>query len=226
MSLCKGCPAFPHSIFCLLTDSQIDDIREGSITILYKKGQDIILRGGENQGLFCIRSGIVKLYLNSPRGDNVTVAIKTLGGLLGHLELLREQTLFSVACLTDVSLCFFPRKQILSSLERVFVFNKRIVLELNIDIENIVNHLKALSFYSIHQRTAQAILYLKEKTGTDKDGVIKLRLSRQEFSNIVGASREAVSREVAYLKKIRCIEVEGQSLRVVDEDKLKSLSGK
>lgn len=226
MILCKNCPAFPLSILSNLDDSQIEDIKQNSITITYKKGQDIVVNGQNNQGLFCIRSGVIKLHLGTPQEESITLGIKNQGGVFGHFEMMEDTVLLSASCLTDVAVCFFPKKTILTSYEQIPVLNTRIMKELNADLAEIIMHLIALTANSIKQRTARAILYLKKKTGIAEGGSIALRLSRKEFSSFTGGTRETVTRALTSLKEQGCIAIDGQKLSILDEEMLRKIAKK
>ncbi len=220
---CEGCLAFRKSFMCSFHERQIKELKDNSIKLSFRKGQNIIIRNADSQGLFCIKSGIVKYYLNA-KASNVTVGLRTPGDMFGHHELLGTETIFSVGCLTDVEVCFFPQKNVMSRFARTASFSRRIVAELNNDMAETGNYLLTLSSKSIKQRTAQAILYLKEKTGISNDGTIGIKLNKQELADMVGASRESVFRELSFLKKKKWIATMDQDIRILDEELLSKTS--
>lgn len=220
---CEGCFAFRRSFMCSLNERHRRELKENSIHLSFRKGQNIIIRQADSQGLFCIRSGTAKFYLNAKQ-SNITVGLRTSGEMFGHHELLGKETIFSVGCLTDVEVCFFPKKNVLSRFARTASFSNRIVAGLNSDMAETGNYLLSLSSKSIKQRTAQAILYLKEKTGVSKDGTIGIKLNKQELADMVGASRESVFRELSFLKKKKWIATVDQDIHILDEELLSKTS--
>lgn len=206
-----------------LSKNQIRELKDNAIALTFKKGQDISSRHTDSEGLFCIRSGIAKFYLNTHE-SNVTIALRTAGEMFGHHELVSNETVFSVGCLTDMEVCIFPKKKVMSEFESTPSFSKRIVASLNHDMAELGNYVLMLSNKSIKQRTANALLYLKEKVGVTHDGTIEMKLSKQELADMVGASRESVFRELAFFKKKKWIDTISQDIRLLDEEKLDKLS--
>jgi len=51
---------------------------------------------------------------------------------------------------------------------------------------------------------------------------IDLPLSRQEFANLIGTTRETVTRILGDLKKYKCIDLNKQAIIITDEDKLRT----
>jgi len=221
---CEGCPAFKKSFLSDLSGLQIKNLKDNAIALSFRKGQDITIRDTTSQGVFCIHSGTVKNYLKTPQGENITLSLRTTGDMFGHQELMGHENIFSSGCLTDVGVCFFPKKMILKKLERTPALSKKIMAGLNADLAEMGSYLLALSYKSIRQRTAQAILYLQEKTGNNTDGTIALQLPRQELANMVGASRESVHRELAFFKKKKWIDLKGQHFLIIDEERIRKQS--
>lgn len=217
---CEKCPAFKKSVVNSLSTSQLRTLKENSIQLSFKKGQRIMTRHEAAQGIHCIRSGVVKYHIETKSRKSVTISLQTVGDPFGHHELLTGRSVFSVSCLTDVETCFFPSRLIHTMFARVKSFSRRIVTDVNKDVEEIAEYLAAVCFKTIRQRVAYSIQYLNLKFGTSEDGFISLPLSRKDFSDIVCAPRESVYRELMFLQKKKYVKLRNQHIKIEDEAKL------
>ena len=60
---------------------------------------------------------------------------------------------------------------------------------------------------------------------TDEEGFLKIGLSREEIANIVGTATESAIRQLSELKKEGVIELKGRKIKIIDEKKLRRISG-
>jgi murein L,D-transpeptidase YcbB/YkuD len=81
-----------------------------------------------------------------------------------------------------------------------------------------------LTFNDVFSRTASQILKLAHYNGktTEKGVAIDIRFSRQELAEMVGTTRETVSRVISKFKKEKSIAEENDMLIILNERKLKS----
>ncbi|MHB9093201.1 MAG: Crp/Fnr family transcriptional regulator, partial [Eubacteriales bacterium] len=81
-----------------------------------------------------------------------------------------------------------------------------------------------LALKDTYGRLAGMLLILGKEHGAETiDGVkIDLPLSRQELANLIGTTRETVTRVLGDFKKYKCIDLEKQAIIIIDENKLKT----
>ncbi len=217
---CQNCPAFNKSFLNSLPLNHIVELKEQAIEFSLGPGEEIIVRDEQLQGMFCIRSGIIKLYLDSISIDNVTIGFRTTGDTIGYHGIEGAMNIFSATCVTDSAICLFPKKiiqkHLQENIELLKVFNLLLIKELEEITVNIAGNL----YKSTSQRVAAALLQIKNKVGVDESNYIAAPVTRQALAHMVGARIESVFRALAFLKKKKWIEVYRRQVKIIDEKKL------
>ena len=86
--------------------------------------------------------------------------------------------------------------------------------------------LLSLSQMTVKQKLAECLLTLAEIYGTTsrkKVSFLNVKLSRQEFADVIGSSIEEVIRTIGVMKKEGLIASEGKEVGITDIRKLKDL---
>ncbi len=83
--------------------------------------------------------------------------------------------------------------------------------------------IRNLALYDTYGRTAQALVKIAEDYGKKSSTGIELDLniSRQELANIVGTTRETVIRALTTFKKEHSIDIEKNTITIIDLEKVK-----
>ncbi len=71
---------------------------------------------------------------------------------------------------------------------------------------------------SVLQRLSAQLVRLAEEYGRDEGGetIIDLPLTRQELAELIGVTRETVTRELSKLSKAGAISLEGKKIYIID----------
>jgi CRP-like cAMP-binding protein len=77
-----------------------------------------------------------------------------------------------------------------------------------------------MSQKTVKQRVAEAIIYLRDNFGEDKDGFLLLTLSREDIANVVGTATESCIRIISEFKKKGLIKASGKKIGISDNKKL------
>ena len=85
------------------------------------------------------------------------------------------------------------------------------------------NNLADLIFTDVPGRVAKALLQLAQRFGTQEGGNIRVThdLTQEEIAQLVGASRETVNKALADFVHRGWIQLQGKSVVVLDEDRLR-----
>ena len=123
-----------------------------------------------------------------------------------------------------MSVCFIPKEYILDS----FVDNPKFSMELIKDLCNELrkadNFIADMSQKTVRQRLADALIYLNDTFGLDKDNYIDMPLSREELGNFVGTATESLIRSMSSLTKEKIIRTQGRTIRILKYDELKKIA--
>ena len=180
-------------IFAQLDASDLEDISRLAVTRAFPKNAVIVTEGDLGNSMYIIAKGRVKVFLTSEEGKEVI--LNTLGPdeSFGELALLDEEPRSaSVMTLEPSSLVIISRP----SFERCLADKPKIAVGL---IRALVQRVRALTENVRDLALSEVygrVVSLFGKLAEDEDGkqVIRQRLTHQEIANMVGASREMISK--------------------------------
>ena len=111
--VCKRCPVREDSVFGTFL-SRTDRQAEQPHSIRRFARRQIVLREGEiPEGLYCIRSGLLKRSIGDPQGNRKILEILGPGDLLGVESISGNGSRAAEAATLEASeLCFFHRRDL------------------------------------------------------------------------------------------------------------------
>jgi CRP/FNR family transcriptional regulator len=195
--------------------------------IPHRRGQILYYEGTKPLGIFCINSGVIKVYKTASNGKEQILYLAKEGDFLGYSALLGEENYSSSAMIIeDAKICFIPREAFLGSMMKNAEFFKRITKQLCHKLGVMEEKLTDASQKSIRERLALLLLQLANTYGVDGGGYqrINLLLTREELAGMVGTATESVIRLLSEFKKDGLIELEGKKILLKDKKGLARLS--
>ncbi len=224
---CDLCGSRKNSLFSVLPESQLCAISEVKNLIPHRRGQILYYEGTKPLGIFCINSGVIKVYKTASNGKEQILYLAKEGDFLGYSALLGEENYSSSAMIIeDAKICFIPREAFLGSMMKNAEFFKRITKQLCHELGVMEEKLTDASQKSIRERLALLLLQLANTYGVDGGGYqrINLLLTREELAGMVGTATESVIRLLSEFKKDGLIELEGKKILLKDKKGLARLS--
>lgn len=219
---CQQCESRYRSIFCNLDKDELMAINEGKGCTSYKKGQLIFKQGSYPHGLYCINAGKAKLYQLSENGREQIVRLTKAGDVLGYRALLSgEQYTSSAEAIEECSVCFIPRNVFLKFLEENSSLSMQVMKLLASDLKNAEHKVTDLAQKSVRERMAEALLYLKEVYGMEKDNAtINVAMRREDMANIAGTATETAIRILAEFREEGLVEFVGKRIKISNMNNL------
>jgi CRP/FNR family transcriptional regulator, cyclic AMP receptor protein len=190
----------------------------------YKKNSIIISEGNHGDSLFIVKSGKVKIYKTDISGREIILDIKSEGKMFGEVTLFNDIAYPATVKTIEDSEIFIIDS---SDLERLIEKNPQlslgIIKVLTKRLLKAQKKLKELVMDDVYMRTARELLNLAEKYGKESgdETELQLNLTREEIANIVGTTRETVSRVLSKFSKEGAISINGRKISIVDLKKLK-----
>lgn len=182
----------------------IDGLRELAAVArrrAFRPNEVIFHRDDPGQVLYVINTGKVKIYITSPDGQEVSLAVFGPGDYFGELALLDGQPRSASAiAIEPVEAFALQRTDFISAVMR----DPRIAIEVMHVLSRRLRHTDAmiedLLFLDVHGRVAKKLLDLAETHGSrTQEGIrIEMRLTQGELAAMVGASRESVNKVMGY----------------------------
>ncbi|MBS1635347.1 MAG: Crp/Fnr family transcriptional regulator [Bacteroidetes bacterium] len=218
---CMSCKSFSKSAFSCFERGSVSKLINGnSVSIHYKKGQEIYNEGALAKGVFCIQQGKAKVYKKCP-DRNMTI------GLAGNSDLLGYHALFnsghyknSAACLEDSHICFIPKKtflNLMASNPDMFHYVMRHSSQENNRLSDMVRDLKCKNMLS---RVARSLVTVSEKYGFDNAHCLNVTLTRKDIAELSGTTTASAIRILNDLKKEKVIGFHNKRIRIQDVNKL------
>ncbi|HMP98165.1 MAG TPA: Crp/Fnr family transcriptional regulator [Cyclobacteriaceae bacterium] len=223
---CLFCKGLEKSLFCGLSNEELNEISENKTCVTYKKGQTLFYEGTRPMGLFCVNSGKIKVSRMSSQGKEYILRISSPGDFLGYRALLSEEHYAaSATVIEDAQVCFIPKSDFLKTLQKNPAFFERMMKAVCHELGVLEERVADLAQKSVRERLAGTLIMLKdtyglEKSDHNKPDLIDLALSREDLASIVGTATETVIRLLSEFKNDGLISMEGKKIKVLDVKKL------
>ena len=224
---CDLCSSRKQSPFSTLPDASLCAISDVKRMLSHRKGQILYYEGAKPLGIFCINTGVVKVYKTASNGKEQIIHLAKKGDFLGYAALLGEENhTHSAMIIEDAKICFVPREVFLASLTKNNEFSQRITKQLSHELGVMEEKLTDASQKNIRERLAFLLLQLANSYGIEGNGSqkINLALSREEIAGMVGTATESVIRLLSEFKKDGLIELDGKKILLKDKKALARLS--
>lgn len=224
---CIGCPLITDKIFCDLSKNALAGLNEISSQASYPKGAMLFVEGQEPRGVFVVCSGRVKLSAGSAGGKTLILRIAESGEVVGLPATISGKPYEVTAeAIEPIQASFIQREPFLGFLREHGEAALRVAEILSAIYQATYREVRYLALSgSAGGKLARYLLDFALAHGK-ADGS-KLRatmiLTQEEIAEMIGASRETVTRLLATFKRKNLIEVRGTSLIIKDADGLQKV---
>jgi len=181
-------------------------------------GDTLFEQGDESDGLYVIVSGILRIYLTADDTREATINLLEDGETIGEIALLDGLSRSAgAAALTDAKLIFIPREPFLNLLDESTALGRQIILTLCERLRAANAQVNQAIFHDLRHRLLVLLRQLAIIHGhVEKDvAVVDLDLTQGTLAQMLGASREAVNKQLRGLAKEGKLEMDGPRIRVL-----------
>ena len=223
---CLTCPLVKERIFCDLPRPVIAALDAISSSTTYPKDAVLFVEGQDPRGVFVLCHGRVKLSTNSAGGKSIIVRIAEPGELVGLPGTLSGKPYeLTAEALEPLHANFISREAFIHFLREHGEAALRVTEILSQIYYATLLEVRYLGFASsTAERLARFLLDLPAAPGQNNGHLrVTLTLTHKEIGEMIGASRETVTRLLAHFKRERFIEVHGSSLIIADKPNLEKL---
>lgn len=225
---CKNCPAFPKSIFTILSHDLLDKLEQEKTVLKIEKG-DYIFKDNESADfIYCLMDCVCKVTQKKNGIDKETIIrVDGSGGIVGHRSIFHRDTyLGNSRSLENGHVCKIPKKTIFELIESSPKLALILLKKLSIDMSFSDKRAHTFHKFNVRERLADILLQLAEEHGSNnQDGKIQLQLmlNRKELASLVPASTENVVRLLSDLKKDGIIKEVNDGELIVDVEALRKI---
>src|SRR5690625_714436 len=212
-------------IFKNLTEYEIEPIVELAKQRMYPNGSHIFMQGDKITDVYFIYQGKVKIYRTDMQGNEQIVNVLQPGDMFPHQGFFRQDSYPAHAeAIGEIILVYIP----IQSFEDFLITHPEICIKLFRVLGDIIvdlqNRLEEKILYNTFEQIIMLLLRLIKSHGEalDEDKyIIKTQFTNRELANMIGSSRETVSRTLTKLKNNQCIETDPTGLLIVYPEVLK-----
>ncbi len=212
--------------FCDLPPAIVDALEQETITTTYPTGAVLFAEGQAARGVFIVRRGRVKLSICGSDGRTLILRIVGPGCPLGVAAVVSGRQYEATAETQEPSEISFLRH---SDLLRLMRLHGELALwvtqHIGADYASTCREIRDLILSdSAGEKLARLLVgWLDQNTEAKNPMQVKLALTHEEIGQMIGTSRETVSRLFAGFKKQHLIQQSGSTLVIPNRIALESL---
>jgi len=206
----------------------VDALESVKSIVNLPKHAKLLEEGQLPEGIFVLLHGSVKLFVGLKGGKTLILRVVQSGEVLGlSATMSTKPAEYTAETLSPTQFLYVPRKDFLALLE--------LHPEICISVVEVLSHQLREAVSMIHyssgsQPAAEKLADLLESWILEKGEVtdrgidLKLPLTQEEIGQMIGVSRETVSRLLAEFEEQGILELDGSRVRVLKGHSLEELS--
>ena len=200
--------------------ADLDDRELASITAVAKSRRyakdDVVFHADESGDVFClIREGQVKVTMISPEGKEIILALLGPGDFFGEMALLDDEPRSATVIATEpLDLVTIWRSDFLQILQENFSIARKVLAEISRRLRSASSRIESLATMDVYGRLARFFLDIARDQGKvlENGYVAVTRPTHQSIANMIGTSRETVSRLIHDLMRQGLLLSEGKTI--------------
>jgi CRP-like cAMP-binding protein len=206
-------------LFSAVSDEDLESVARLLIERRFPKNKTIVEEGLAGDYMYVIREGRVKVTKLSGDGREKILEMLEAGSFFGEMSLLDSAPRSaSVKALTDVRILALARNDFLNVLRRSSGLALAVIQELTKRLRQQDEQASSLSFQRVKDRTMGLLVRLAREESTVPDRLVTPSLTHQQIADMIGTSRETVTRAVKGLKDEGWLLQEGKQYLVPAEE--------
>jgi CRP/FNR family transcriptional regulator, cyclic AMP receptor protein len=225
---CHKCDLGNESYFCNLPPDDLEMFASIKVTKVYPKGTMLYIEGQPAAGVFMLCQGKVKLSTCSPDGKVIIIGIAEPGDLVGLSAVLDGTEYETTAEVMELCQVDYVSG---ADMLRFLAENPRACLnaarQLSRSYQTAYRQVCALGLSdSVAGKLAKLFLGWSGN-GHGGDGIVQMKnyFTHEEIAEMIGSSRETVTRALRYFREQNLITLKGSNLVIHDRQRLKAVVG-
>ena len=225
---CLICNLRSERFFCDLPKTALAAFEKIKYSSAGPPGAVLFVEGQAPRGMYVVCRGRVKLSTTSREGKTLILRIAEPGEVLGlHATVSGKPYELTAEALQASQLNFVKRDDFLHFLEEHGDACLRAAQHLSQNCQSAYEMIRSLGLsHSVTEKMARLLLEWSEQGENTKDGVrIKIALTHEEIAQLVGTSRETVTRVLSDFRKQQIAQLRGSTLLIRNKPALEKLVG-
>ena len=224
---CVTCPHLQERVFCNLPPRALQRLSEITSASSYPKGATLFVERQAARGVFILCNGRGKLFTSSKDGKSLIARIANEGEILGLPATLTGKPYeLTAEVIEPTQANFIPRADFLGFLREYGEAALRVAQQLGETYHTAISEMRAIGLSS--SAAEKLALFLADWCATHSNGKGQLRskltLTHEEIAQMIGSSRETVTRLFSSFKKKQLLEMKGSTLIIRDKAALDKIA--
>ena len=199
-------------------------LEANSVEVKFKRGEVIFKQDALSTNVAYLNSGLAKLHMRGPAKEKILRIVKAPSYMGIPTTFGEKINQFSATALEDSSVCFIDSKLFRNFIYTNGKFAYEIILELCKNELFDYQRYASIAQKQVPGLIAETLLCFSEKIYNSDH--FNIPLSRSEIGDLVGTSRESVSRVLTDFNNEMIIEVNSNEIRILNMDMLLQINEK
>jgi CRP-like cAMP-binding protein len=211
-------------IFKELSAEELDPIVKIAQTRFYKHKMYIFMQDDPLDRVFFIHSGKIKIYKTDQSGKEQIISVLEPGEMFPHAGFFRKGNFPAHAeVMEDANIIVIPIdkfEEILITYPELCIKLFKVLGEKIVDLQG---RLEAQVLHNTYEQIILLLIRLCKSNGEKVGGRYKLttQFTNRELANMIGTSRETVSRTINHVKKKEYVTQDEDGFYLIDDEALK-----
>lgn len=210
------------------------DFNSNYEVLTFNDGETIFKENDVPRGLYLLKAGCVKLFVNRDHSRGRTTSpeyvtkLVSPGEVFGYKSLVQGSQSQSFAkAVKKTTVWVYPKEMIASLLSETNPIVRAILEQAVADIKTFEKTSQFHYLASVQERIAYQLVMLGDRFGvqTPRGTSLNLKLTRNEFAQLASTINESLSRHLTEFKAEGLIDLEGKEIIILDRARLAEKSG-
>jgi CRP/FNR family transcriptional regulator, cyclic AMP receptor protein len=216
---CLTCPVREEHLFCNLSPLALQKLNDIKSTAIYPKSAMLFLEGQQPRGVFVLCAGKAKLSTSSSEGKTIIIKLSEAGDVLGLNATISNRPYELTAEMVEPGQAnFIPRDALLHFLREHGEVALRVAEQLSRNYYSAYEEIRTLGLTSSPaEKLAKLLLsWCADRAQASGQTKVTVTLTHNEIAEMIGTTRETVSRLFSEFKKKQLLQLKGSTLIIRD----------
>ncbi len=223
---CLTCPVREEHLFCNLSPLAVQKLNDIKSTAIYPKSAMLFLEGQQPRGSVRLCAGNAKLSTSSSEGKTIIIKVSEPGDVLGLNATISGRPYEVTAEMIEPGQAnFISRDALLHFLREHGEVALRVAEQLSRNYYSAYEEIRTLGLTSspAEKLTKLLLSWTARAEQTTSPIKVRLTLTHAEIAEMIGSTRETVSRLFSDFKKKQWVELKGSTLIIRNKSALAKL---
>lgn len=225
---CTSCVWRKQRLFCSVSGATLQRLQGITLLDIYPAGKVLYAEGQPVEGVYILCNGRAKITTASEHGNTIILKIALAGEALGLEAALSNRLHRETAELLDsCQVKFISRDKLISYFLEDNQAALKAAAQINLNCDAAREQIRRIGFsISGTQKLAQLLMVWAHQSNCGRIGIsFTVPYTHEEIAQMIGSTRETVTRVLTKFKRNKTIEIQGSTFTVKDLRQLAGFAG-